>query len=121
MRITKRVIKNIIKEYNQKQNRNLALPDYLLRQIKDYVEEVPSYTGDLEDLVIDIYEDLLCECEHEEYDICDDEDDLYNGQGDLIGTNKYQFLVCRICGATAPARTIESDDSYDLEIGEWEK
>ena len=121
MRITLGAIKEILEAYNARQNRHFEITNEMLHQIKDYFEEVVSYDGTPEELVIDTYEDFLCECEHEDYDICEDEEDKYNGQGDYLYSQKYQYAVCRICGATCPIQTVATDEGFDQEKGSWER
>lgn len=123
MRITQGAIREILEDYNKKRNVRLELPDNIIREIQDWFEESYEIGDGVTPpmFVIDCYEQILLECEHEDYDICDDEEDEYNGQGDFIRTNKYQYAVCRICGCTAPVRTVETGEGYDQEFGQWEK
>ena len=122
MRITLGAIKEILTGYNNKQNRHLELPDNLLREIKQYFEESYDLSrGTPEEVVIDMYEEILLECEHDDYDICEDEEDKYNGQGDYLYSQKYQYAVCRICGATCPIQIVATDEGFDQEKGSWER
>ena len=123
MKITLGAIREILADYNQKQNRRFVVPDYLVHQIKDYFEEVQNYDGTPEELVIDTYEEFLCDCEHEDY--CVEEDESMDGP-DIHGNptyHEYQYKICNICGATCPILGVEQtgDGEYDEICGEWER
>lgn len=49
--------------------------------------------------LVDWYFDLLFgECEHDESEEYDDEDDVYNGQGDYLYSRPYHVKLCKKCG-----------------------
>lgn len=123
MRITLGAIKEILEDYNAQQNRHFKITNEMLHQIKQYFEAVVNFTGTAEELVIDIYEDFLCECEHEDY--CVEEDESMDGP-DIHGNptyHEYQYKICNICGATCPIYGVEQtgDGDYDEICGDWER
>lgn len=119
MRITLGAIKEIITDYNKRLNRYLDITPEITHEIQELVESNFQGEKPVEEYVEDMYEDILADCEHKEYDVCDDEDDVYDGQGDYIKSVKYQYVVCRICGKTAAIRTIETEDGFEQEVGDW--
>ena len=119
MRITLGAIKEILIDYNKRQNQYRKIPDDIIHEIQELVESNFEGEKPVEEYVVDMYEDILADCEHEGFDICDDEDDVYNGQGDYIRSIKYQYAVCCVCGKTAAIRTVETEDGFEQEIGDW--
>lgn len=122
MRITLGAIKEILTEYNNSKNRKFVIPKEMPRQIKEYFEAVVNYKGTPEELVIDTYEEFLSECEHEDYEI---EDDEFCTGVDIHGDPQYRecrYKVCNICGATCPIIGVEQtgDGDYDEITGDWE-
>ena len=124
MRITLGAIREILDDYNKQQNRTLVITDEIVHNIKQEFEEtkdIGKFTP--EEFVVEIYEELLCDCEHEDYCVEEDSEDRYNGQGDYIRTDEYQYKVCNICGATCPILGVErtAEDEYDEICGDWER
>lgn len=123
MRITLGAIEEIVTEYNKSKNRNFVLTKDLKHSIKEEFEITKDYDGTPEELVIDIYEELLLECEHENY--CVEEDEFCTGV-DIHGEPKYsecQYKLCNICGATCPILGVEQtgEGDYDEICGEWQQ
>lgn len=123
MKITLGAIREILDDYNKQQNRNFKVTDEMVHQIRDYFVEVQTYDGTPEELVIDLYEEFLCDCEHEDY--CVEEDESMDGP-DIHGNptyHEYQYKICNICGATCPILGVEQTDDgeYDEICGEWER
>lgn len=122
MKITLGAIKEIIEDYNNSKNRKFVIPKEMPRQIKEYFEAVATYKGTPEELVIDIYEDFLAECEHDDYSV---EDDEFCTGVDIHGDPQYseaRYKLCNICGATCPIYGVEqtSDGDYDEITGDWQ-
>lgn len=122
MRITLGAIKEILTDYNAKQNRNFVITNEMLHKIKEAFEEVTDYEGTAEDLVAELYEDFLVDCEHEDYSV--EEDEEVTGV-DIHGDPQYrdyQYKLCNICGATCPILGVEQtgEGEYDEIDGEWE-
>ena len=123
MKITLGAIREILDDYNKQQNRNFKVTDEMVHQIRDYFVEVQHYEGTPEELVIDLYEEFLEDCEHEDY--CVEEDESMDGP-DIHGNptyHEYQYKICNICGATCPILGVEQtgDGDYDEICGEWER
>lgn len=122
MKITLGAIKEILTDYNDKLNRRFILEGSMIKQIKQEFEETQNWDGSAEDLVTDIYEELLSECEHQNYSV--EEDESMDGP-DIHGNptyHEYQYKICNICGATCPILGIEQtgEDEYDTIEGEWQ-
>jgi len=52
----------------------------------------------LADFVDWYQEELIENCEHEDVESYEDEEDRYNGQGDYLGSTKYNVHMCHVCG-----------------------
>lgn len=123
MKITLGAIREILDDYNKQKNRNFKVTDEMVHQIRDYFVEVQTYDGTPEELVIDLYEEFLEDCEHEDYSV--EEDESMDGP-DIHGNptyHEYQYKICNICGATCPILGVEQtgDGDYDEICGDWEK
>lgn len=123
MRITLGAIREILADYNKSLDRRFVVTDEMVHKIKDYFETEKDWNGTAEELVIDLYEDFLCDCEHEDY--CVEEDESMDGP-DIHGNptyHEYQYKICNICGATCPILGIEQtgDGDYDEICGDWER
>lgn len=52
----------------------------------------------LEDLVDWYFDELLENCEHDEVEEYDDEEDIYDGQGECKYSRPYHVCLCKKCG-----------------------
>lgn len=119
MRTTLKAIRKVIEQYNKEQNHNWIVQDSMVRNLKQIVEEELAEAEDFQHFVTEAYEELLLECEHEDYSVEDDECVI---GCDIHGDPQYQgyhYKICNICGATCSFRAGTNED--ETIEGEWER
>lgn len=124
MKINQAEIKEFLEDYNAQLNRNFVIPHEIVINIqKDVHDNFDGDEGsDLRDFIIEDYESMLLECNHEDYSVEDDE--CITGV-DVHGDpqyREYRYKICNVCGATCPIYGVEQtgEGEYDEITGDWE-